>query len=97
MKYFVYVFSWTEYERGWGARPDGISFYRTKEAALEHKKRVQTLTDPTYFTVTDQPEPIIVEVTKSTYEACGSGYAWSNFMDIRKFAEHEYKFVQASK
>ena len=97
MKYFVYVFSWTEYERGWGARPDGISLYRTKEAALEHKKRANTSTDPAYFTVTDQPEPIIVEVTKSTYEACGSSHAWSSFRDIRKFAEHEYNMVQEGK
>lgn len=28
-----YRIDWTEYERGWGSRPDGSTFYATKEDA----------------------------------------------------------------
>lgn len=31
----LYCISWTEYERGWGSRPDGITLHRTKEDAEE--------------------------------------------------------------
>lgn len=31
----AYAQEWTEYERGWGARPDGYSLHPTREAAVE--------------------------------------------------------------
>jgi len=31
--YVVYAIKWTEYERGWGNRPDGISYHASKEDA----------------------------------------------------------------
>lgn len=35
-KYTVYVKTYTEYERGWGCRPDGASFHLTAEAARDY-------------------------------------------------------------
>lgn len=32
----VYVVPWTEYERGWGSRPDGYSVHSTKELAEKY-------------------------------------------------------------
>lgn len=32
----VHVFSWTEYERGWGQRPDGLSIHASEQAAASY-------------------------------------------------------------
>lgn len=32
----VYRVDWTETERGWGDRPDGTTFYSSKEEAQKH-------------------------------------------------------------
>ncbi len=32
----VYQVEWTEYERGWGQRPDGISYHKSKEVAEKY-------------------------------------------------------------
>lgn len=32
----VYQIPWTEFERGWGRRPDGATLYRDREAIREH-------------------------------------------------------------
>lgn len=29
---------WTEYERGWGQRPDGVSYHKSKEDAEQYVK-----------------------------------------------------------
>jgi hypothetical protein len=34
----LWMFTWTEYERGWGCRPDGCSLHATKEDALQFVK-----------------------------------------------------------
>ena len=34
----VYIFSWTEFERGWGARPDGHSIHASAQAGLDYVK-----------------------------------------------------------
>jgi len=34
----LWMFTWTEYERGWGQRPDGCSLHATKEDALQFVK-----------------------------------------------------------
>lgn len=34
----VYEVEWTEYERGWGQRPDGFSYHCTEEAARKYIK-----------------------------------------------------------
>jgi hypothetical protein len=36
MIYSVYAVNWTEYERGWGQRPDGVSYHKSKEAAEKY-------------------------------------------------------------
>ena len=32
----LFAMEWTEYEAGWGSRPDGFTIYKTKEAAKKH-------------------------------------------------------------
>lgn len=32
----LFAMGWTEYESGWGSRPDGFTLYKTKEAAKKH-------------------------------------------------------------
>ncbi len=32
----VVLVEWTEYERGWGQRPDGCSLYLTEQSAKQH-------------------------------------------------------------
>ncbi len=34
-----YAIPWTEYERGWGQRPDGTTFCKTKEIAEEISRK----------------------------------------------------------
>ena len=34
----LWMFTWTEYERGWGQRPDGCSIHATREDALQFVK-----------------------------------------------------------
>ncbi|HET8688386.1 MAG TPA: hypothetical protein VFM18_17385 [Methanosarcina sp.] len=34
----VWEIEWTEFERGWGQRPDGFSYFATHELALEYKR-----------------------------------------------------------
>lgn len=36
MKAAVYAVNWTEYERGWGSRPDGHTLHLTEEVAKEY-------------------------------------------------------------
>lgn len=38
MIHSAYCIAWTEYERGWGSRPDGKSYYKTKELAERKRK-----------------------------------------------------------
>lgn len=35
----AYAQRWTEYERGWGSRPDGFTLYLTKESHAAHIER----------------------------------------------------------
>lgn len=37
---------WTEYERGWGQRPDGVSFYTDVAAAQKHINECYGRRDP---------------------------------------------------
>lgn len=70
----VYRIDWTEYERGWGQRPDGYQLCIDKKAAdkviEEHvaaeKKRNPSGAVPDYYFAPSQPR--LVEVDLKTYK-----------------------------
>lgn len=78
--YAVYAIDWTEFERGWGQRPDGTTLYKNKSEAESHLKE-----DAESKKGTDVPEcysspgkPYLKEVVKELYEKVMSskGYIW---------------------
>lgn len=72
----VYQIDWTEYERGWGSKPDGYSRFLTKEAALAMIQRNHEANEagrkpgqmaPDYYVKAS--DPWLVEVTEEEYNA----------------------------
>ncbi len=66
----LYAVSYTEYERGWGCRPDGCSFHRSKEEADAYVARLAGPRNgpvPDEYTNADGP-PRLVEVSQSLYD-----------------------------
>lgn len=80
MIYSVYAVSWTEYERGWGQRPDGVSLHKSKEAAEKYvsdydKKHNNELTVPDWYCKGSSPK--LIEVSKKIYdEVMKKGMTW---------------------
>lgn len=65
----LYCIEWTEYERGWGQRPDGETYYATKEAAEAAYKEAfegRTGSAPDYYVNPSKPK--LVEVDEELYE-----------------------------
>lgn len=64
----LYKVTWTEYERGWGCRPDGETYYTSKERAY---KAIKTYWDGMPDTVPDcyskPSDPELVEVDEEFY------------------------------
>lgn len=70
MIYSAYKIEWTEYERGWGQRSDGTSYYASKELAEKCAKDY----DEKYNSEDSAPDeytkpgkPVLVEVSKEVY------------------------------
>ncbi len=80
MIYSVYAVEWTEYERGWGSRPDGVSLHKSKEAAEKYvsdydKKYNNESSAPDEYTKGGTPE--LVEVSKKVHdEVMKKGMIW---------------------
>lgn len=54
----VWRIDWTEYERGWGSRPDGSTYYETKaEADAAHDKAIEGrgVVAPDYYVNPSRP------------------------------------------
>lgn len=75
MKSFTaYKIDWTEYERGWGSRPDGTTLHNSKEIAdayiddfiIEQTKRYGK-TAPDEYTSPGTPE--LIEINEEIHEA----------------------------
>ena len=68
--YAVYQVKWTEYERGWGQRPDGETYYPTKEAAdkaiKDYWDSMPSGSAPECYS--SPGTPTLVEATKELYD-----------------------------
>lgn len=65
MIFSVYVISYTESERGWGQRPDGRSFHKSKEEAFAFKADYESKGNSEIYSFGDDPK--IVEVSESIF------------------------------
>ena len=80
MIYSVYAVNWTEYERGRGQRPDGVSLHKSKEDAEKFvadydKKFNNEATVPDCYSKGDKPK--LIEVEKEVYnEVMKKGMIW---------------------
>ncbi len=68
----IYIQTWTEFERGWGSRPDGASLHLTKEDAeafvVEYNKVFNNeKSAPDEYTVSDR-NPKLIEVDSSVQD-----------------------------
>jgi hypothetical protein len=78
----LHAVHWTEYERGWGSRPDGIQFFDSAETAKNHlaefmaKRDARSIPDE-YSSPSDVT---IMEVSKDLYDLVMKNKTfWSNF------------------
>ena len=66
----LYEIQWTEYERGYGQRPDGESYYSSKELALkaidDYWAKMPKEVPDCYSSPSD---PKLVEVTEELYNS----------------------------
>lgn len=68
MIYALYAIYWTEYERGWGQRPDGITYYTSKESADEsYNKAFEDRGGGAPDDYTNPSKPVLVEVSEALY------------------------------
>lgn len=52
----IYILEWTEYERGWGSRPDGLQIFTSSRMMLEilekdRKERNEAKTTPREYSI----------------------------------------------
>jgi hypothetical protein len=74
----LWMFTWTEYERGWGCRPDGCSLHASKEDALQfvkdywerERKNNKSGKTPDEYSRQDQDAPIeiIIDARNKFYK-----------------------------
>lgn len=70
----LYASYWTEYERGWGERPDGVTLFKDKPtgearlAAFWEKRKAETDHVPEEYDVMGDLK--LVEVCEEVYQAC---------------------------
>lgn len=69
----AYKIHWTEYERGWGTRPDGTTLHIDKKTAYEYiedywirQKELKLLVVPNEYS--KPSEPMLCEVPEDVYE-----------------------------
>ncbi len=73
--YELWVVQWTEYERGWGQRPDGLTLFETKEEADAHisqhweREKVRNPSGRTPDEYSSPDAPALMEVSESLYRA----------------------------
>ena len=90
--YELWAVRWTEHERGWGQRPDGMTFFETEEEAKDYirsywereKKRNPSGVTPDEYSLPETPA--LIEVSESLYRAVvfeGSRHSY----DVRSYEQ----------
>lgn len=76
----AYAVNWTEYERGWGARPDGHTLHVSREQAEQHVRDYMAklpIKAPDEYSLPD--DPFAVDVDAATFERVSSeGWIWGH-------------------
>jgi hypothetical protein len=70
----LYKVEWTEYERGWGYRPDGETYYISKDLADKAIKDYWAKMPEEVPDIYSKPsDPVLVEVTEEDFKKHTSG------------------------
>lgn len=87
----LHAIRWTEYERGWGQRPDGISFYASKERAEQHRTAFLAARNPNKVPdeYSDPGKIEIMEVSRDLYDLVHRrGMRWMHFNSQKAAMEY---------
>lgn len=72
----MYRVHYTEYERGWGSRPDGHQDFPSQQEALGHQtkfnSRNKSKTVPDYYVIAEAPVRVLVDAPKSKVDDSGT-------------------------
>jgi hypothetical protein len=82
----IFYVQWTEYEKGWGQRPDGFTYAITKEQLATEIKRQATYDTPEEFSRPSEVRQGIV--TDELYETINKTSA-----GVRNVAHHDAGFL----
>jgi hypothetical protein len=91
----IIIDSWTEYERGWGCRPDGYSVHANQQEYTKFLKEYwdrQPKDHVPYEYSKEDGNPIEVQVTEEVYNkvvAKGNGCFCWNTKDLETFIERK--------
>lgn len=89
----VYGISWTEFERGWGCRPDGWSLHKSEEDVskyLENYRKSLPKSAPDEYSTSDSEKGKLIIVSESLYRKVhqsGSMRMWQNNPEVFKTLE----------
>ena len=64
----IYEVEWTEFERGWGQRPDGVSYHISLEEAETYIKKSWNPTGPVPDCYSQPSKPKLTEVNEELYK-----------------------------
>lgn len=80
LTYPLFAMSWTEYERGWGCRPDGFTFHSSVEEFQNFLREFlshQPKQVPDEYSQADKDTPFVMMVSESLYEyVVNNGSVW---------------------
>lgn len=62
----VYYINWTEYESGWGQRPDGVSIHRSQTEAFRFRNSIES--KGSYDCYSRGSHPVLIEATPAMLE-----------------------------
>jgi|CXWL01.1.fsa_nt_gi hypothetical protein len=93
------MYTWTEYERGWGQRPDGASLHVSEDVAKKYIKDYwdrQPKKVPDDYSKEDQSTPMKVKVSDQLFEQIsktGSLMLWQGEFNKLRTAEEILKVL----
>lgn len=97
--YPLFAMSWTEYERGWGQRPDGYTFHASAEdfdRFLKEFEARQPQQVPDEYSKPDSLTPLIVMVSKSLYNhVLAHGSVWLHHNNKEAYATYDASPLRA--